>query len=98
MAKQKSMRLELEELRRELEEMRNQRESDPPASQETASRSSIRDLAEELEASASGAFGNVESSLHQLAELSEKEIEKNPRLAVGLAFLVGLMIGRASKL
>ena len=98
MAKQKSLRLELEELRREVEAMRAQREPEPPASRGTDTGSSIRDIAEELEGTAAGAFGNVESSLQQLAELSEKEIEKNPTLAVGLAFLVGLMIGRASRL
>ena len=98
MAKQKTMRAELDALRREVEEMREQRKSEPPPQPDSDAGSSVKDLAEELESAATGAFGNVESSLHQLAELSEKEIEKNPRLAVGLAFLVGLMIGRASKL
>ena len=98
MAKQKSMRAELDALRREVEEMREQRRSDPPPQLEPDVGPSVKDMAEELESAAAGDFGNVESSLHQLAQLSEKEIEKNPTLAVGLAFLVGLMIGRASKL
>ncbi len=97
MAKEKSMRAELDALRREVEEMREQRKAEPPLQPESDVGSSVNDVAEELESVAAGAFGNVESSLHQLAELSEKEIEKNPRLAVGLAFLVGLMVGRASK-
>ena len=98
MAKQKTMRAELDALRREVEDMRQERESDPPPRQEEDTGPSIKDMAEELEAVAAGTFENVESSLHQLAALSEKEIEKNPTLAVGLAFLVGLMIGRASRL
>lgn len=99
MPRQKTLRTELDELRKELAELRDERTA-ALAQQKKTAKSENPDVSNK-ENSFESLIGNAKSDaklvLKDLTELGEKEIEKNPLIAIGLAFLVGLLIGRSSK-
>jgi len=64
------------------------------------SKNATRPAAEIKDAEQSGEFelpGEFEQIVKDLVESSEKEIAEHPAIAVGLAFLLGVLAGRASK-
>lgn len=99
MPRQKPLRTELDELRKELAELRDERAA--ALAQEDASEKSQNPEEPEQDKSIESLISDAKSDaklvLKDLTELGEKEIEKNPLIAIGLAFLVGLLIGRGSK-
>ena len=105
MAGRKTLRVELDELRKEVAELRNSRaEIRPPsrnhqAGAEKSSSKTDADPPKEMPVSANADHDlkHIESAIKGLTEAGEKEIEKNPLLAVGLAFLLGLLIGRTTR-
>ncbi|MEM7461714.1 MAG: hypothetical protein AAF362_03455 [Pseudomonadota bacterium] len=99
MAARKTLRTELDELRKELDDLRKEKaagpaqdkaDAKPRASGDAKKDKSIEDLINDVKSDT----GTV---LKDIAKLGEKEIERNPLLAIGLAFLVGLLIGRSSR-
>ncbi|MGI9399690.1 MAG: hypothetical protein ACR2O0_00425 [Rhizobiaceae bacterium] len=86
-------------MRKELNELRKERAA--AQEKETVSDNSQTKNEASSDKSFEDLIGDAKSDakvvLKDIAELGEKEIEKNPLLAIGLAFLVGLLIGRTSK-
>lgn len=110
MAGRKTLRVELDELRKEVAELRDSRADIPSPdrkspdrdSKATASKSSLTtgtNNPEEIAVAAGSGHDirHMESAIKDLAEAGEMEIEKNPLLAVGLAFLLGLLVGRTTR-
>ena len=97
MAKKRTLRAEVDELRAELIRLRKQAadrampsSADKPANKSETARP---DEPEELD----GETGNLEQMLKDMAEVGEKEIAEHPTLAVGLAFILGVLVGRVTK-
>ena len=97
MATKKTLQAEADELRAELAGLRKERadpvtpsSADKPANQSKAAKPSEPDEQD-------GETGNLEQMLKDMAEIGEKEIAEHPALAVGLAFILGLLVGRLTK-
>lgn len=97
MATKKTLRSEVDELRAELAGLRKER-ADPvtpsstgkPVNQSKAAKPSEPDEQDEE-------TGNLEQMLKDMAEVGEKEIAEHPTIAVGLAFILGVLVGRVTK-
>lgn len=97
MVANKKLRAEVDELRAELNSLRKERaDSAAPSSTETSaseSKTTKPDAPDEQD----GETGNIEQMLKDMAEIGEKEIAEHPTIAVGLAFVLGVLVGRVSK-
>lgn len=98
MNRQKSLRAELEKLRAELEEVRDKQQvfASSNTQRKTTKAAAKKQVGSDPEGR-NHSLSDIESALKEIAELSESEIEKNPMLAIGVAFIAGLLIGRMSK-
>ena len=98
MAGRKTLRVELEELRKEVAELRESRVGNSGADSKSASSSDDNKTDEQTPADIADLdINSIETAIKNLTDAGEKEIGKNPLLAVGLAFLLGLLIARASR-
>lgn len=97
MVADKKLRAEVDELRAELNNLRKERaDSAAPSSTEipvSKSKTTKPDAPDEQD----GETGNIEQMLKDMAEIGEKEIAEHPTIAVGLAFVLGVLVGRVSK-
>lgn len=97
MVANKKLQAEVDELRAELSNLRKERaDSVAPSSKETPvskPKAAKPDAPDEQD----GETGNIEQMLKDMAEIGEKEIAEHPTIAVGLAFILGVLIGRVSK-
>jgi len=97
MVANKKLRAEVDELRAELVRLRKETadrvtpsSADKPVNKsETAKPSEPEEL--------DGETGNLEQMLKDMAEVGEKDIAEHPTLAVGLAFILGVLVGRLTK-
>lgn len=97
MVANKKLRAEVDELRAELSNLRKERaDSVAPSSTEkpvSKPKATKPDAPDEQD----GETGNIEQMLKDMAEIGEKEIAEHPTIAVGLAFILGVLVGRVSK-
>ena len=97
MISKRTLRSEVDELRAELASLRYQAENraKPAPADKPAEKSETAKPDEPDEQAAE--TGDLEQMLKDLAEVGEKEIAEHPALAVGLAFILGVLVGRATK-
>ena len=90
---------ELAELRAEIEALKVARERDAKAS-EAVGGEAVRDLLHNAAARFGGQsaepFQDLERAIVDLAEAVESDIAKRPIASVGVAFLLGILVGRLS--
>jgi len=98
MAQRKTLRQEVEELRGEIAALQAERAGEL-ASRKSAKPSSPSPEQEPEAAEESGveSGGDLERVIGELTEAAVSEIAEHPAIVVGLAFLLGLTIGRLSK-
>jgi hypothetical protein len=97
MATKKTLRFEVDELRAELADLRKERAEPvtPSSTGKTVNQSEAAKPSGPDEQD--GEAGNLEQMLKDMAEVGEKEIAEHPTIAVGLAFILGVLVGRVSK-
>ena len=96
MAKKKSLRAEVDVLRAELEALRAER-----ASPEKTVVPETDDVETTREDSDKGAMfpgsTDIEQAISEFVESTKEELAERPAMAVAVAFLLGILIGRLSK-
>ncbi len=99
MAARKTLRTEVDELRDALDTLRAERAGSVPTSSANKA-GSKPDVDAGIAASGDpdGEGHEIEQALKDLADMGEKKITENPALAAGLAFFLGLLIGRLSRI
>lgn len=97
MTNKRSLRAEVDELRAELANLR--REGADPAARSSPDKpvNDAKTAKPNESDEQDGEAGNLEQMLKDMAEVGEKEIAEHPTLAVGLAFILGLLVGRLTK-
>lgn len=97
MAKNRTLRAEVDELRAELTRLRKEAADrvTPSSAAKPVNKSKATKPSEPDELD--GETGNLEQMLKDMAEVGEKEIAEHPTLAVGLAFILGALVGRLTK-
>ena len=97
MVANKKLRAEVDELRAELSSLRNQREDSATSSSTEKSENKSKTTKPGAPDEQDGETGNLEQMLKDMAEIGEKEIAEHPTIAVGLAFILGVLVGRVTK-
>ncbi len=97
MAARKTMRQEIEQLQAEQAELRADRDQDRRRAPQPLAEAA--ELSERAPAKDDSAFGtsDLEQAIRELAEATESEISERPFTVVGLAFLLGFILGRLSR-
>jgi ElaB/YqjD/DUF883 family membrane-anchored ribosome-binding protein len=95
MAQRKTLRQEIDELRGEIAALQAERQQ---ASARKAKPSPFpAPKAESSGETGVGQHDDLERAIIEFAEAAENEIAEHPAIVVGVAFLLGLMIGRLSR-
>jgi hypothetical protein len=97
MAQRKTLRQEVEELRGEIAALQAERASELASRKSAKPSPSPEPEPEAAEESGVDRGGELERVVAELTEAAESEIAEHPAIVVGLAFLLGLVIGRLSK-
>jgi len=97
MAQPKTLRQEVEELRGEIAALQAERASEKAAAKSAKPSASPAPEPEAAEERGVESGGDLERVIGELTEAAESEIAEHPAIIVGLAFLLGLTIGRLSK-
>jgi len=95
MATGKTLRAEVGELRAALNELRD--ECAKPSSPDYAGQEPQADTDIATPSDMNAEAQKLEQVLKDLTDMGEKKIAENPVLAAGLAFFLGLLIGRLSR-
>jgi len=97
MAKRKTLRLEVDQLRAEIAALQAERASQQASASATEAGPSSGSDAAAAETGGNGEAGDLERAIAEFTETAEKEIAEHPAIAVGMAFLLGLLVGRLTK-
>lgn len=97
MVANKKLRAKVDELRDELSSLRKERADPvtPSSTDKPVNKSKTAKPSEPDEQD--GETGDLEQMLKDMAEVGEKEIAEHPTLAVGVAFILGVLVGRLTK-
>ena len=98
MAQGKNILKEVDELRSELAALRAERAAQKRKSKKKRSKVPKDGGTSKPEAQPGEDDGGLEQAIKELAEVSEKEIAEHPAIAVGIAFLLGFLAGRITRM
>jgi ElaB/YqjD/DUF883 family membrane-anchored ribosome-binding protein len=97
MVKRKTLRHEIDQLRSEIAALQAERASQKASATSTEPEPSPGPETVSAESADKVEAGDLEQAIAEFAETAEKEIAGHPAMAVGAAFVLGLLIGRLTK-